>query len=43
MTVSFMYVVLAYSDHGIVMISCSAGVCCVAHGRADVDVRYEFG
>jgi len=26
-------VVLAYSDHGIVMISCSA----------DVDVRYEFG
>jgi len=36
---SYMYVVvLAYSDHGIVMISCSAGVCCVAHGRADANM-----
>jgi len=42
MTVSFMYVVaLAYSDHGILMISVVARAW--AHGRANVDVRYEFG
>ena len=39
MTVYFMYVVvLAYSDHGIIMISRSAGVRCVVHDRADVGV-----
>jgi len=38
MIVFCMYVVLAYSDHGIfydVWLSCSVGVRCVAHGRAE--------